>query len=244
VVPGTKTAPFRSVESLAQLEEAYREIGAGGAVLKTAELGYDGKGQARIAHVGHCSAFWSGMQNRQCILEGFIDFSCEISVIVARNEAGQVAAYDVCENLHEKGILRVTRLPAAVPHSVAEQATQIAIRVAEHLKLVGILAIEFFVTKTGDVLFNEMAPRPHNSGHWTMDAAVTSQFEQFVRAVAGLPLGHAQRTFDVEMHNLIGDEVLAWPQYLERPNAKLHLYGKGKIAEGRKMGHVNYLGEE
>ncbi len=241
---GIKTAPFLPVSSLGELENAFREIGYGGAILKTAELGYDGKGQVRIRGLEECEDAWKEMQNQPSILEGFVDFACEISVIIARNEEGQVATYDINENTHKDGILRVTRVPSSVTPDVENTATQNAIRIAEHLGLVGILAIEFFVTREGEVLFNEMAPRPHNSGHWTMDAARTSQFEQFVRAVAGLPLGSTERTTDVTMHNLIGDDVLVWQQYLERPNVKLHLYGKTKITEGRKMGHVNYLGTE
>ena len=241
---GVKTAPFLPVSSLKELENAFREIGYGGAILKTAELGYDGKGQARLRGLEECENVWANMQSQPCILEGFIDFACEISVIIARNAQGQIATYDVSENTHKDGILRVTRVPSSITPDVEHKATQIAIKVAEHLELVGLLAIEFFVTKEGEVVLNEMAPRPHNSGHWTMDGAITSQFEQFVRAVAGLPLGSTQRTTDVTMHNLIGDDVLVWQQYLERPNAKVHLYGKNKIIEGRKMGHVNYLGVE
>lgn len=241
---GFGTATFRPVSSLPQLKDAFLEIGVGGAILKTAEMGYDGKGQIRLTHPDDCDTAWEELKGNQCILESFVDFSAEISVVVARNEAGQVAAYDVCENTHENGILRVTRVPSSIPALLQERATMMAVTIAQHLELVGMLAVEFFVTKDGEVLVNEMAPRPHNSGHWTMDAAKTSQFEQFVRAVCGLTLGSPERTHAVEMHNLIGDEVQAWPQYLEKPNAKLHLYGKAKITEGRKMGHVNFVGIE
>ncbi len=241
---GFGTASFRPVSSLEQLKEAFLAIGIGGAILKTAELGYDGKGQIRLIHPDDCDAAWESLKGNQCILEGFVDFSAEVSVIVARNEDGQIAAYDVCENTHENGILRVTRVPSNIPPHLQEKATMMAVGIAEKLGLVGILAVEFFITKEGEVWLNEMAPRPHNSGHWTMDAAKTSQFEQFVRAVCGLPLGSPERLFPVEMHNLIGDDVQAWPQYLEKPNAKLHLYGKAKITDGRKMGHVNFLGVE
>ena len=241
---GIKTAPFIPVSSLAELENAFREIGYGGAILKTAELGYDGKGQVRIRELEECEEAWRSMQNQPSILEGFVDFSCEVSVIIARNAEGQIAAYDICENTHKDGILRVTRVPSSTTPDIAKKATQVATRIAEHLEITGLLTIEFFVSREGEVLFNEMAPRPHNSGHWTMDAAVTSQFEQFVRAVCGLPLGSPRRTSEVEMHNLIGDDVLVWQKYLERPNVKVHLYGKSKITEGRKMGHVNYLDAE
>lgn len=241
---GFGTAPFHPVSSLTQLQDAFVKIGVGGAILKTAEMGYDGKGQFRLMRASDCEDVWEQVKGKQCVLEGFVDFSAEISVIVARNEAGQVAAYDVCENTHKDGILRVTRVPSSVPPHLQEKATMMAVKIAEHLQLVGILAVEFFITKEGEVLINEMAPRPHNSGHWTMDAAQTSQFEQFVRAVCGLPLGSPERTSVVEMHNLIGNDVQAWTQYLEKPNAKLHIYGKAKISEGRKMGHVNYLGDE
>ena len=238
---GFGTASYRAVSSLAELEKAFAEIGAKGAILKTTELGYDGKGQARIRTKADCAAAWQEIGSQPCVLEGFVDFAKEISVVVARNAAGQVAAYPAAENSHENGILRTTTLPADITAPVAKEAEHIAVSIAEHLKLVGLLAIEFFVTGDGQLLVNEMAPRPHNSGHWTMDAAVTSQFEQFTRAVCGLPLGSTARLCSVRMQNLIGGEVETAQQSLKNPLAKLHLYDKEKAADGRKMGHINFL---
>lgn len=240
---GFGTAPYRKVASLAELEKAFDEIGGNGAILKTAELGYDGKGQARLKAKADCKTAWAELGTSECVLEGFVSFEREISVIIARNVQGQVAVYEPAENRHEGGILRTTILPAAVSSETAKKAEAIARAMAEELKLVGLLAIEFFVTPEGDVLVNEMAPRPHNSGHWTMDACATSQFEQFARAVAGLPLGSTERLCKVRMENLIGDDVKKVPDYLKNPNAKLHLYGKADVKPGRKMGHVNILAD-
>lgn len=238
---GFKTAPYRKVTTLAELESAYREIGGGAAILKTTELGYDGKGQARIMSEADLAAAWGEIGKSECILEGFVSFTGEISIIVARSAGGEVKAYAPAENRHEDGILRVTSLPAKVPAAAAKKAEEIAFAFAKELNLVGLLAIEFFVTKEGEVLVNEMAPRPHNSGHWTQDAAATSQFEQFVRAVCGLPLGSTHRLCEVEMHNLIGQDVEKVETYLKNPLAKVHLYGKKETKPGRKMGHVNIL---
>jgi 5-(carboxyamino)imidazole ribonucleotide synthase len=174
-------------------------------------------------------------------LEGFVDFTCEISVVLARGAGGEVKAFDVVENRHKNHILDITLAPAAVPEGIAAEARRIAIRVAEALDLVGLLAVEMFVTRDGRVLVNEIAPRPHNSGHWTMDACITSQFEQFVRAVCGLPLGDPARHSDAAMKNLIGDDVNDFDRLIAEPGTKVHLYGKREARPGRKMGHVNRL---
>jgi 5-(carboxyamino)imidazole ribonucleotide synthase len=237
---GAPTARFARIASPAELACALDEIGRP-AVLKTATLGYDGKGQVRIDADTDPAEAYLRMGADVGILEGFVDFTCEVSVVLARDAAGQVAAFDVVENRHAHHILDVTLAPAAIAPGIAEEARRIAARVAEALGLVGLLAVEMFVTRDGRVLVNEIAPRPHNSGHWTIDACVTSQFEQFVRAVCGLPLGDASRHHDAEMVNLLGDAVDDWQRILSDPNARLHIYGKTDTRPGRKMGHVTRL---
>jgi 5-(carboxyamino)imidazole ribonucleotide synthase len=180
------------------------------------------------------------------ILESYVDFACEVSVIVACRADGAMVAYPVVENIHRNHILAETHAPAGVSPAIAEEAAHIARRMAEKLNVVGLLAVEMFVLRTPDkhgqrVLMNEIAPRPHNSGHWTMDACATSQFEQLVRAVCGLPLGVTQPHSRAVMYNLIGDDVSRWERILEDANACLHLYGKTEARPGRKMGHVTYL---
>src|SRR5262249_13308630 len=184
---------------------------------------------------------WQHMGASIGILEGFVDFSHEISVIVARGVEGHRLAFPPVENRHRHHILDTTIAPARLARAVLQQAEAIAGRIVEALDGIGLLAVEMFVTKSGEVLVNELAPRPHNSGHWTIDACVTSQFEQFVRAVCGLPLGAIERHSDAEMKNLLGDEVLSWRDILADPGAKLHLYGKREPRPGRKMGHVTRL---
>ena len=176
-----------------------------------------------------------------CVLEGIVDFACEISVIAARDLAGGVATYVPVENRHVHHILDETIAPARLAPAVLRDAERIARHLAQSLGVVGLLAVEMFVTRSGEVLVNEMAPRPHNSGHWTIDACATSQFEQLVRAIVGLPLGSPERHSDAVMKNLIGDEVHAWPQLAAEPGACLHLYGKAEARPGRKMGHVTRL---
>lgn len=240
------TAPFRAVASAEDLHNAVAEIGTP-AVLKTVRMGYDGKGQVSIKADTNLDDAWTqsgaGPSTEGGILEGFVDFSCEISVIVARGVNGETTAFIPVENRHANHILDETIAPANIPAATAAAANDIAIRLAQGLDVVGLLAIEMFVTPDGDVLVNEVAPRPHNSGHWTMDACRTSQFEQLVRAVSGLPLGDPARRCDAVMKNLIGDDVNDWPKYLADPSAKLHLYGKSETRAGRKMGHVNFLGK-
>jgi 5-(carboxyamino)imidazole ribonucleotide synthase len=237
---GAPTARFARIASPAELACALDEIGRP-AVLKTATLGYDGKGQVRIDAGTDPADAYLRMGADVGILEGFVDFTCEVSVVLARDSAGRIAAFDVVENRHAHHILDVTLAPAAVTPEIAAEAGRIAARVAEALGLVGLLAVEMFVTRDGRVLVNEIAPRPHNSGHWTIDACVTSQFEQFVRAVCGLPLGDPARHSDAAMKNLIGDEVNRFGTLVRDPGAKVHLYGKGEPRPGRKMGHVTWL---
>ncbi|MCF8481569.1 MAG: 5-(carboxyamino)imidazole ribonucleotide synthase [Rhodospirillum sp.] len=235
---GINTAPWVSVDGVESLEAALAKLGHP-SILKTTRLGYDGKGQARLTTETDPKAAWESLRTDAAVLEGFVDFTREVSVIVARGVDGATACFEPTENVHRDGILHTSTVPATLTTGQTETARAIATRAAEALDLVGLLAVEMFVTRTGDLLVNEMAPRPHNSGHWTMDACHVDQFEQFVRAVCGLPLGDPARFRPMRMRNLIGAEADAWPQLLARPGAKLHLYGKSESRPGRKMGHVN-----
>jgi len=234
------TAQYREVASAEVLRRAVRDIGPHG-VLKTVRGGYDGKGQVTIRPDTDLAAAWRSMGAELGILESYVDFICEISVIVARGMNGHWATYVPVENHHAQHILDTTIAPARIAPEVAMRAEAIARHVADRLDLVGLLAVEMFVTATGEVLVNELAPRPHNSGHWTIDACATSQFEQLVRAICGLPLGSPERHSDAVMKNLIGRDVERWREALTEPGAKLHLYGKTTVAPGRKMGHVTRL---
>ena len=197
-------------------------------------MGYDGKGQVRI---GNGPAEWTGAPS---VLEGFVDFSAEISVIIARGADGQVAAFDPGLNVHEGGILRTTTVPCGLTGAVTTDAVLIAARIANALDYVGVMGVELFVTAQG-LIVNEIAPRVHNSGHWTQAGCAVDQFEQHIRAVAGLPLGDGRRYADVRMENLIGDDLDRVPDLLGAPNTQVHLYGKGAPRPGRKMGHVNRI---
>lgn len=233
---GLSTAAFAAVDSLADLQRALARIGAP-AILKTRTLGYDGKGQIRITRLDAAAAAWAAMAGAPAILEGVVAFSREISVIAARGIDGSVAAYDPGENVHQDGILRTTTVPARLSAAQRSDAVLIAARILTALDYVGVLGVELFVTP-GGLLVNEIAPRVHNSGHWTQNGCLVDQFEQHIRAVAGWPLGDGRRHADVQMENLIGDDVLRLPT-LARQNAALHLYGKAEARPGRKMGHVN-----
>jgi 5-(carboxyamino)imidazole ribonucleotide synthase len=234
------TTSYREIGSLAALRRAVRDIERL-AVLKTVRLGYDGKGQVMVGPDADPAEVWKKMGGELGILEGFVDFACEISVIVARAASGGGAAYPPVENKHVNHILDTTIVPARVAPEVGMRAEAIARHVAEKLDLIGVLAVEMFVTHAGEVLVNELAPRPHNSGHWTIDACWTSQFEQLVRAVCGLPLGSTERHSDAVMNNLFGTDVEKWREWLNDPAAKVHLYGKREARPGRKMGHVTRL---
>ncbi len=235
------TAPWREVNSLAELAAAVAELGLP-AVLKTTRLGYDGKGQALLRSVDDLESAFLDLSPKPLILEGFIDFACEISVIVARNPAGQIAVFDAVQNRHKDHILDLTLAPAPIDPLIAVRAQTYARNLAEALGLEGLLALELFVDRDGQVLANEMAPRPHNSGHWTIDACIVSQFEMHIRAVAGLPLPPATRHSDAVMKNLVGPEDLAlWPEILATPGLIPHHYGKAEARPGRKMGHVTVL---
>ena len=241
-------APFAFVDSLDDLENAYHELGPD-AVLKTAAFGYDGKGQVRLSAGADLAAAWQEVGEQPCVLEGFIDFACEVSVLLARGKNGESAAFPVAENQHRHHMLDLTIVPARIDKSIRDQAKKIAQDLAEALDYRGLLAVEFFITKSGEVLVNELAPRPHNSGHYTMNGCVTSQFEQQMRAVLGWPLGSVDRVAPTVMLNLLGDMWHGEPRALDRdlivgmPSAKLHLYGKTDPGERRKMGHANFVGE-
>ncbi len=237
---GVPTTRYVEVARAEALPGALRSIGLP-AVLKTARFGYDGKGQVLLAREGEAEEAWRRMGADMGILEGFVDFSHEMSVIVARGVDGQSMGFPPVENQHRNHILDTTIAPARLPEPVLMRAEAIAKHIVEALEVVGLLAVEMFVTRAGEVLVNELAPRPHNSGHWTIDACVTSQFEQFVRAVAGLPLGSVERHGDAVMKNLLGEEAGGWREILAEPGAKLHLYGKREARPGRKMGHVTRL---
>ncbi|WBL34669.1 5-(carboxyamino)imidazole ribonucleotide synthase [Sinirhodobacter sp. HNIBRBA609] len=234
---GLATAPWAEVTDLASLEAAIAKIGTP-AILKTTRLGYDGKGQARIMAPGDAHAALAAMEGATAVLEGFVDFSAEISVIAARGLDGSVACFDPGENVHKGGILHTTTVPARISEAQRTDAILIAARILNALDYVGVMGVELFVTPKG-LLVNEIAPRVHNSGHWTQAGCAVDQFEQHIRAVAGWPLGDGSRYADVEMLNLIGDDVAMVPDLAKTPRTQIHLYGKAEAKAGRKMGHVN-----
>jgi 5-(carboxyamino)imidazole ribonucleotide synthase len=234
---GIGTADYQPVCSEADLAAATALPG----ILKTCSDGYDGKGQARVHDRASLAAAWQALGRRDCILEALVDFQCEISALVARGLDGATRCFPIGLNDHRDGILRTTTVPAGLPADALATAERFGLALARGLDLVGLVALEMFVTRDGTVLANEMAPRPHNSGHWTIDACATSQFEQLVRAICGLALGPVDITAPSRMVNLIGSEVDDWPRYLADPSARLHLYGKGSTRPGRKMGHVTFV---
>jgi 5-(carboxyamino)imidazole ribonucleotide synthase len=241
---GLPVTPFVAVESFEELEAALKQLGTP-AVLKTADWGYDGKGQTVIRSPQDAAAAWAKLGAPHAILEAFIDYESELSVVAARGVNGDFASYGPIGNSHSNHILDVSICPARVPQHVAVEAVEIARAVLERMDVVGVLCVEFFLTRDGRLLINETAPRPHNSGHLTIDAHVTCQFEQQVRAICGLPLGSSEQRSPSAMANLLGD-VWAngepdWPALLAYPSVKLHLYGKREARPGRKMGHLTAL---
>jgi len=233
---GLETAPFVDVTDA---ERAFAAIGGRG-ILKTRRFGYDGKGQAKVSSPDDIRTALATFKGAPSILEGFVDFAFEASVIGARGADGSFAAYDPPENVHEHHILRRSIVPGRLTQAQSEAAKAIARRVAEALEYVGVFCVELFVLKSGALVVNEIAPRVHNSGHWTLDACLVSQFEQHIRAVAGWPLGSSARHSDAEMENLIGDEANDWQALAEKGGA-LHLYGKREARPGRKMGHITWI---
>jgi 5-(carboxyamino)imidazole ribonucleotide synthase len=238
---GLATAPFVGVEDSGALARAVGDLGRP-AILKTRRFGYDGKGQAMIREGSNAPALHRSLGGGPMILEGFVVFEREASVIAARSLEGDVAVYDLCENEHERHILARTHVPANVAPGVEAAARELAARVIGALDYVGVLAVELFVARDADggerLIVNELAPRVHNSGHWTIEGAQTSQFEQHIRAIAGWSLGATTRRGRIEMRNLIGDEADEWRDILAQPDLSLHLYGKLETRPGRKMGHV------
>lgn len=237
------TAAFAPVSDENELDAAVARIGVP-SVLKTRRLGYDGKGQVKLKNRRDVSAAWRAVAGAPCILEAFVNFECEVSVIAARAQDGKVACFDVTQNEHRDHILRVSHAPATIPAPLAKEAQRIAGRIARALDYVGVLGVEMFVMRSGrtrQLLVNEIAPRVHNSGHWTLDAATVSQFEQHIRAIAGWPLAKPMRHSRAEMINLIGPEVDDIAKWQRTPGVAIHLYGKGEGRPGRKMGHVTRL---
>jgi 5-(carboxyamino)imidazole ribonucleotide synthase len=242
---GIPTAPFVRAGTLDELWEGVARIGPP-AVIKTAAFGYDGKGQHKVTTQADVEHIWTAIGRQEAVIEKFISLQAEISVIAARGLDGAVAAYPVFENRHRHHILDVTTAPAAIPAAVARQAVEIARTILESLQYIGVLCVEFFLSTDGDLLVNEVAPRTHNSGHLTFDACVTSQFEQQVRAVCGLPLGSPELLRPAAMANLLGDlwgdGEPNWAAACRNPDVKLHLYGKAEARPGRKMGHLTAMG--
>lgn len=236
---GIATPPFAAVNSQAELDAALAQVGAP-AILKTRRLGYDGRGQIRIKTPADAAGAFAKL-NAPAILEGFCAFEREVSIIAARGAGGATVFYDLNENEHTGGILTRTALPAQVSADVVAAARSAVQRVLDAFDYVGVLTIEFFVMADGALVANEMAPRVHNSGHWTIEGALTSQFEQHIRAVAGWPLGATTRIASIEMLNLIGDDASEWARHAVEPGCHLHLYGKRDTRAGRKMGHITRL---
>jgi 5-(carboxyamino)imidazole ribonucleotide synthase len=242
---GLSVAPHAVIEKADNLKQADAKLFPG--ILKRARFGYDGKGQARVANAQEARAAFAQFGADACVLEGLVNLACEISVVVARGADGAARVFPVAENQHRHGILDVCIVPARITPALAQQAEGAAMRIAERLNYVGVLAVEFFVTTGGGLLVNEIAPRPHNSGHYTIDACVTSQYEQQARALCGLPLGDTRLLSPVVMVNLLGEAwaggVPDWQRLFDNPRAKLHLYGKHEARPGRKMGHFTVLGD-
>jgi 5-(carboxyamino)imidazole ribonucleotide synthase len=242
---GIATAPYVGVDDAGSLARAVAQIGRP-AILKTRRFGYDGKGQAFIREGSDLGSAFRSLGAAPCILEGVVPFVREISVVAARGQDGSFAAYDVCANEHVQHVLSRCAVPASLSPDTAGQALEIARCIATKLQYVGILAVEMFVVDDPRVgpLVNEIAPRVHNSAHWTIDGAATSQFEQHIRAICGWPLGSTRRHGSIEMRNLLGEEVSQWRDLLSREGACVHLYGKREVRPGRKMGHVTVVGTE
>jgi len=236
---GLTVAPFADITDAASLDAAIATIGTP-AILKTRRFGYDGKGQARLKSPEDAATALADMAGAPAVLEGFVTFSSEISIIAARNPQGEVACYDPGENIHLDGILHTTTVPANIPASLRMDAVLLAAKILNTLDYVGVMGVELFVTPKG-LIVNEIAPRVHNSGHWTQNGCAVDQFEQHIRAIAGWPLGDGTRHSDVVMENLIGDDMDKVPALAREPNCAIHLYGKIETKKGRKMGHINRI---
>jgi len=237
---GFPVTPFHAIRWDDDARRAGDLLGFPG-VLKTAGFGYDGKGQAKVRSAEELAAAWAGLGRVEAIYEAFVHFEKELSVVAARGPRGEFAAFPVFENEHSNHILDVTSSPANIEPRLALEAESLARGILEALDVVGLLTVELFLARDGKLLVNELAPRPHNSGHWTIDACHTSQFEQLVRAICGLTLGSTERHADAVMKNIIGPDVERWRDYLNDPTTKLHLYSKREAPPGRKMGHTTRL---
>ena len=238
---GIPTAKWAKACCAEQVQATLEEWDVSDCILKTARFGYDGKGQTKINKKTDINAAFASLKSDEVIIEALVDFACEISVIVARDLSGKTEAYDVVLNDHANHILSKTTAPAPLPPAILIKAKKLGKKLADEVGLVGVLALELFVTKDGKILANEIAPRTHNSGHWTIDACAVSQFENHVRTVCGLPVGSATRHSDAVMLNLIGDDIKLVDKYVDKPNACIHLYGKPDVRPGRKMGHITLL---
>jgi 5-(carboxyamino)imidazole ribonucleotide synthase len=241
---GFPVTPFAPIRAEEDLDAAASAVGFP-AILKLAAFGYDGKGQTRVQRAEDLASAWRRLGSQEAILEALVDFSCEVSVVAARGVSGDFAHHGVVENQHQNHILDVSIAPARIPAALAVEAVELARAVLERLDVVGVLCVEFFVTRAGGLLINELAPRPHNSGHFSFDACLTSQFEQQLRAVCGLPLGSPEQLRPAAMVNLLGDLWAdgepRWAEVCRFPGVKLHLYGKSEARPGRKMGHLTAL---
>lgn len=236
---GLRVAPYADIATAADLDAAMRTIGTP-SILKTRRFGYDGKGQSRLRDADDVGKALADMSGSPAVLEGFIDFSAEVSVIAARSPLGDVACFDPGENVHRDGILHTTTVPARLSAAQRTDAVLLAAKILNALDYVGVLGVELFVTPEGFIV-NEIAPRVHNSGHWTQNGCTVDQFEQHIRAITGLPLGDGRRHADVVMENLIGDDMDRVPELARAPDTALHLYGKTDVKPGRKMGHINSI---
>ena len=234
---GLQVAPFADITTAGSLEAALAAIGTP-AILKTRRFGYDGKGQSRLNMPEDATTALTDMAGAPAVLEGFVNFSAEISIIAARNPQGEISCFDPGENIHRDGILHTTTVPAKIPARLHTDAVLLAAKILNSLDYVGVMGVELFVTPQG-LIVNEIAPRVHNSGHWTQNGCAVDQFEQHIRAIAGWPLGDGARHSDVVMENLIGDDIDKVPTLAREPNCAIHLYGKVETKAGRKMGHVN-----
>ncbi|MBW8882842.1 MAG: 5-(carboxyamino)imidazole ribonucleotide synthase [Asticcacaulis sp.] len=237
---GVATVDFATIDSANDIAPALERLGAP-ALLKTRREGYDGKGQVWVKSADEAASAWAAIGGKPAILEARADFDREISVVAARGHDGAIKAFPIGENHHVGGILATTTAPADVPDALLAEAHGIARKVLNGLDYVGVLAVELFVLRSGGLLLNEIAPRVHNSGHWTQEGCVCDQFEQHIRAVAGWPLGDVAARCRVEMTNLLGDDILNWPALTAEPKARLHVYGKAEPRPGRKMGHINRI---
>ena len=238
---GIPTAKWAMAISESDVKRTLQDWGVTNCILKTCQFGYDGKGQAKVNSLSDIPKAWKSLNSNDIIVEQVIDFDYEISVILARDIRGNVAIYDIAKNEHKNHILSKSVIPSNIPVAIEKKAKSYIKKLAESIDLIGIMTLELFVTKDGKVLANEIAPRTHNSGHWTIDACAVSQFENHVRCVCGLPVGNPARHSDAIMINLIGNDVKDVPKYLAMKNACVHLYGKTEVRAGRKMGHVTIL---